>query len=102
MSVVKINGSQWQQEVKEHNGKVLVDIWGTGCAPCETFAPVLESFAQNTDTVKAVKMNFDDGVDIAIELGLRGLPTLYLFENGELIKEHTGIMNEQDLSAWVL
>ena len=102
MSVTTVTADNWQEEVLSANGKVLVDLWGTGCAPCVTFAPVLESFEKNNDTIKVVKVNFDDAVDIAVQLGLKGLPTIYLFENGEKLKEHTGIMSEEELVAWAL
>ena len=102
MSVIKVTGETWHNEVLNASGKVLVDLWGTGCAPCVTFAPVLESFAANNDNIKVVKVNFDDAVDVAVGLGLKGLPTIYLFENGEKLKEHTGIMSEAELSAWVI
>jgi thioredoxin 1 len=101
MSLLSITGDDWQKDVIQSSGLLLIDFWGTGCPPCETFAPVLEAFASNHEEIKVIKVNFDDAVDVAVSLGLRGIPTIYLFEDGKLLKEHTGILNEKELIAWV-
>ena len=101
MALLNITGENWDKEVIQAKGQVLIDFWGHGCPPCETFAPILAAFAAKHDSLKVIKVNFEDATDVAVSLELRGIPTLYLFEDGQLQKQHTGIMSEEELTTWV-
>ena len=101
-NVLSIKADDWVKDVLEHDGDVQVDFWGNNCAPCTTLAPIIEEFAEKYhEQVRVIKINFDDAVDIAVRLELRGLPTLYHFKSGELIKQQTGLLSGDELVEWL-
>ena len=83
-AISNIKEADWESEVINHSGDVLVDFWGENCAPCQALAPVIEEFANDYhEQIKVVKINFSDATETAVKLELRGLPTLYHFKDGK-------------------
>ena len=101
MAVKNITGDDWDSEVINKNGVTVVDFWGEGCAPCKTLAPIIESYANDNPDKNVLKVNFNDAIEVAVSLELRGVPSLYLFIDGKLNKSHTGVMNKSELTDWV-
>jgi|TARA_R100000541_G_C1885186_1_gene82840 thioredoxin 1 len=71
-------------------GRVLVDFYATWCGPCKVVAKTLDQYAEEVSEVKVVKINVDQEADLASEYGIRSIPTLIYFEDGEIIKKQTG------------
>jgi thioredoxin 1 len=89
--VLEISDNQFTKEVIESPVPVLVDFWATWCAPCRAIAPALEELAaQYKGKAKIVKINADDNQDTAQNLGVRALPTLYLFKGGKVVEQIVG------------
>jgi thioredoxin len=77
-------------------GKVLVDFYADWCGPCRMLGPVLEDVEKKTN-ISIIKVNTDDFLDIAKEYGIMSIPALKLFDNGKVIKEAVGYMEEEEV-----
>jgi len=97
MALKQINETEFETEVLNGDGKVLVDFYATWCPPCRALAPLLERFAeQNADKVKVYKVDTDADERLAERYGIRTIPTLVLFEGGA---EKTRKVNPQSRAA---
>ena len=101
MPALNVTGETWKDEVENASGKVLVDFWGNNCQPCKVMSPIIDAIADKRQDVKVVKVNFEDATDVAVALGLRGIPAFYLFENGQILKEHNGMISQDELESWL-
>ena len=81
----------FEQEVLNHSGPVLVDFWAPWCGPCRALAPVLEQLSESLPEVKIVKINIDDNGDLASAAGIRSIPTVMLFSDGKLQQTLMGV-----------
>jgi thioredoxin 1 len=96
MAASAVSDSNFQNEVLNHNGVVLVDFWAPWCAPCRMIAPVIEELStEMAGKVKVVKLNTDDNQQTASQYGIRGIPTLGVFRNGEMVDSITGVVPKQ-------
>jgi thioredoxin 1 len=84
---IDISKDIWQSEVLDSDQPVLVDFWAPWCGPCKALAPTLDQVAEAlTGTAKVAKVNTDDNQEIAVEFGIRGIPTLLVFKGGEMVE----------------
>lgn len=87
---------------KSYDRPVLVDFWAEWCAPCKMIGPVLEKLApENKDSWELVKVDTDKNQEIAAKYGVRGIPNVKLFRNGEVINEFTGALPEPAIKEWL-
>ena len=96
--VVSISDSQYEATVGE--GWVLVDFWAPWCGPCKALGPVLEQVAGERD-ITIAKVNTDTDSMHAARLGVRGIPALFLFRNGTMVDNKSGMMSKAALTTWV-
>lgn len=90
-SVPSVSDDSFQKEVLESEVPVLVDFWATWCAPCRALAPKVEELHQEYQgKVKVVKMDVDSNESTPSQFGIRGIPTLILFRNGEVVQTLMG------------
>ncbi len=79
---------------------VLIDFWATWCGPCRVLSPVVEEIAEEFEGRAVVaKCNVDDCEDISVKYGIRNIPTLLYFKNGELVDRTVGVVSKQDIAA---
>ena len=100
MSVFKITGENYEEEVLNSEKKVLIDFYADWCGPCRMLAPVLEEIS-NENIIKIVKVNVDNHEDIARRYGVMSIPTLILFENGNEQKRNTGFIPREAVEDFI-
>ncbi len=80
---------------------ILVDMWAPWCAPCRTMAPLFERAAQLLEPeVRLLKLNVDEAQSTASRLGVHGIPALYLFKNGRILGQSSGVRNTETIVRW--
>ena len=85
--------SQELEEMKSNGDKVLVDFYATWCGPCKSLMPLLESIEGEYSSVKFVKMDVDQNRDYIMELGIRSVPTVMVFNGSEMVNSSAGLNN---------
>lgn len=100
--VSQIDDASFEQEVIKAELPVLVDFWATWCGPCKMIAPIVEEVAQDyLNKIKVVKMDVDQNPETPSRFGIRGIPTLKIFKNGEEIATHVGALSRSQLTAFI-
>jgi thioredoxin len=99
-TVSEVTDDNFQAEVLEAETPVLVDFWAPWCGPCRMVAPVVEEIAkERADALKVVKLNVDENQQTAITYEVMSIPTLILFNNGEVAKKVIGAYPKRKLEA---
>ena len=89
-------------DVLQSSTPVLVDYWAEWCGPCKMIAPILDEVATSYEgKLQVAKMNVDENREIPAKFGIRGIPTLMLFKDGQLAATKVGAMNKSQLTAFI-
>jgi thioredoxin 1 len=96
-TLTEVTDSNFQAEVLEADGPVLVDFWAPWCGPCRVVAPVLEEMATERSDLKIVKLNVDENQQTAANYQVLSIPTLILFKHGEVAKKVVGAYPKRKL-----
>ena len=100
--VIHVSDDTFEQEVLKSDKPVLLDYWAEWCQPCKQLAPLLDDCAKEyTDTLKIAKLNIDSSPKSAQKYGVRGIPTLMLFINGEIEATKIGALSKSQLIAFI-
>ena len=98
-AALQVTDASFKQEVIESNIPVLVDFWAPWCGPCRMVAPVVDEIAtQYEGQLKVVKMNTDENPDVASKYGIRSIPTLMIFKDGQKVDMVVGAVPKSTLS----
>ena len=97
MEVLKINNSNFEEEVLKSKKVVLVDFYAEWCGPCKMLAPVVEQIAKENEDIKVAKINVDEAQELAEKYGVMSIPTLVVIKNGEEIKRQVGLASKTEI-----
>lgn len=102
MSSVNISDANFENEVLNADQPVMVDFWAEWCGPCKALSPIVDEVANEVaGKMKVVKVNIDENPNSPTKYGVRDIPTLMVFKDGELIDTKVGGMSKTDLSNWL-
>ena len=102
MASININDSSFDKEVLKSNNLTLVDFWAEWCGPCKMIGPALKEISEEMKgDVRITKLNIDENPATPQKYGVRGIPTLLLFRNGEVIAEKVGALPKAQLQEWI-
>ena len=102
MSIKHVSDASFQEDVLGADGPVLVDYWAEWCGPCKMIGPILEEVSSDyTGRVQIAKLNVDDNREVAARFGIRGIPTLMLFHNGEVVATKVGALSKSQLTTFL-
>lgn len=100
MAEIKLTAENFENEVLKADKPVLVDFWAEWCGPCKMLAPVITEIAEEYEgKVKVCKLNIDEEMPLAVQYGIASIPTVLLFENGEIVKKSIGFAPKENLIA---
>lgn len=102
MATVKVDNSNFQSAVLDSDVPVVVDFWAEWCGPCKAIGPALEEISDEMgDKIKITKVNSDENPEIAAKYGVRSIPTLILFKDGEPAALQVGAKPKNGLVTWI-
>lgn len=102
MATVAVTDATFDKEVRQSDIPVVVDFWAEWCGPCRMIGPSLEEIAtEMAGKVKIVKVNVDENPDSPAMLGVRGIPALFLFKNGQVVSNKVGAAPKAALQSWI-
>ena len=102
MATVHVTDATFDEEVKNSDVPVVVDFWAEWCGPCKQIGPALEELSEQYEgKVKVAKINVDHDQGVAAQLGVRGIPALFLFKDGEVVSNRTGAAPKASLESWI-
>lgn len=97
---LEVNDANFKELVLQSDKVVLVDFWAAWCGPCRMVAPIVEELAEDYDGKAVIaKMDVDANPNVSAELGIRNIPTLLIFKNGEIVDKQVGISTKETLAG---
>ena len=100
--ILHVSDASFEADVLKVSGPVLVDYWAEWCGPCKMIAPILDEVAESYDgRLTVAKLNIDEHADTPPKFGIRGIPTLMLFKDGQVVATKVGALSKSQLTAFI-
>lgn len=101
-NIVQVTDDSFESDVLNSGQPVLVDYWAEWCGPCKMVSPILEEISTEfTGRLKVAKLNIDENPDTPPRYGIRGIPTLMIFKDGEVLTTKVGAMSKAQMTAFI-
>jgi thioredoxin 1 len=100
-NLTHVNDGDFETTVLKSSTPVVVDFWAEWCGPCKALSPILEQAAAEVDGVTVVKMNVDENLETPVQFGIRGIPTLIAFKDGQPVSSLVGLRDKAELVEWL-
>ena len=97
--ITNVTKENFDKEVMQAEGTVLIDFWAAWCGPCRMIAPAVEKIAEERPDVKVCKVNIDDEQELAIKYGVMSIPTLMVVKNGEIVNTAVGLRPKEEIKG---
>ena len=97
--ITNVTKENFDKEVMQAEGTVLIDFWAAWCGPCRMIAPAVEKIAEEHPEVKVCKINIDDEQELAIRHDVMSIPTLMVVKNGEIVNTAVGLRPKEEIEA---
>ena len=102
MATIPVTDATFDTEVRNSDIPVLVDFWAEWCGPCKQIGPALEELSDEyAGRIKIVKVNVDENPDAPMQMGVRGIPALFMFKDGEVVSNKIGAAPKTALQKWI-
>lgn len=104
MSYINVNEENFEKEVLDFEGMVIIDFWAEWCNPCKVFGPIFEKVSKNyhsNENIKFCKVNIDKAKEISVEYDIMSIPTVMIFKNGEIVVKKVGLLEKDDLKELI-
>jgi thioredoxin 1 len=102
MSTLAVTDDSFEADVLKATGPVLVDFWAEWCGPCKQIGPALEELSDElSGKVTIAKLNIDDSPSTGSRFGVRGIPTMMLFKDGQVVSTKVGAMAKSRINEWI-
>lgn len=102
MSTIAVTDESFESDVLKSDAPVVVDFWAEWCGPCKQIGPALEEIASEMkDKIRVAKVNIDDSPNAPSRYGVRGIPTLLLFKDGEVVDRKVGADSKRGIEGWI-
>lgn len=101
MAVLEVNQNNYEAEVLNYNGKVIIDFNAEWCGPCKMLAPVLEEISESKTNIKFVSINVDMNEELASQFNIMSIPCLVTMENGKETKRSVGLVPKVELERFI-
>lgn len=96
-----VTKANFQEEVLNYKGTVLVDFYADWCGPCKILAPILQDFSNERKDIKVLKVDVDSERKLATKYGIYSIPTLIVFRDGQIVRQRSGFLQKQGLAELV-
>ncbi|MWD28488.1 thioredoxin [Aquicoccus sp. SCR17] len=102
MATVAVTDETFDAEVKNSDVPVVVDFWAEWCGPCKQIGPALEELSEEYGgKIKVAKVDVDSNPNTAAAMGVRGIPALYIFKDGQIVSNRAGAAPKSALQSWI-
>ena len=101
MATTKVTDSSFESDVLRSDKPVIVDFWSEWCGPCKQIGPSLEEISDERSDVIIAKINIDENPDAPTRYGVRGIPTMMMFKDGELYATKVGALPKSKINEWI-